>query len=235
MYQPKVSTTQKHSDSQGEHIVCKGRLVLIDKKQIGVLKVGDLCNHTNNGYCIIKNEQHLRFANSYSYMAKYPIVISETEEIEKEDIITDGEDLFEWDEELDRFLKIYSTDISKGLRTYVEFLETRETAFYKVLALPEHFSDKHLQAIVGGEMEDGDEVFVKCDTSLHDQQIPKHLLKDESYPIHLGREGCITLFPAKQSLEEAATIYADNDFEDIGFASKAAFKAGAEWAKETKY
>jgi len=35
----------------------------------------------------------------------------------------------------------------------------------KLLALPEHFSPKHLQAIVDGKLKDGDKVLVECDTA----------------------------------------------------------------------
>lgn len=38
-----------------------------------------------------------------------------------------------------------------------------ENGFYKILALPEHFSSKHLQDIVDGKMKDGMTVLLECD------------------------------------------------------------------------
>ena len=35
---------------------------------------------------------------------------------------------------------------------------------FKILALPEHFSSKHLQAIVDGKLKDGDKVLIECES-----------------------------------------------------------------------
>lgn len=67
-----------------------------------------------------------------------PILISETEKIETGD---------------------WGWSITHGLVHLT--LSDDEAGKYKVLALPEHFSPKHLQAIVDGKMKDGDKVLVE--------------------------------------------------------------------------
>lgn len=70
-----------------------------------------------------------------------PIIISETEKIEIGDWMYEaiGHNIFKKE-----FERIYTSD-------------------YKILALPEHFSPKHFQAIVDGKMKDGDKVLVECE------------------------------------------------------------------------
>lgn len=71
---------------------------------------------------------------------KRPIIISEIEKIE------DGD----WCYDLGT-KEVYQA--VKGIRF---------TKSVKILALPEHFSPKHLQAIVDGKLKDGDKVLVEC-------------------------------------------------------------------------
>jgi len=64
-----------------------------------------------------------------------------------------------------------------------------------ILALPENFSPKHLQAIVDGKLKDGDEVFVECERMYLRASKNKHL---DSYEIKLNKENHIKLFPVNQ-------------------------------------
>lgn len=191
MYQAKVNNTEQYSDSQGEHVVCKGRLILL-KKEDSPLKMG--------------------------YFTPY--IISEHEEIE------------EGDKALTKDLQqiLYAAD-------HYDDIEWLNNNAYKILALPEHFSDKHLQAIVDGKMRSGDGVLVKCESQSkmsEEYQTVVHVY----YKIHLDQQNHITLFPAKQSLEEAAdewSINPDNVHPADSYIAKKSFMAGAEWAKSNNY
>ena len=105
--------------------------------------------------------------------------------------------------------------------------------YAKILALPEHFSDKHLQAIVDGKMEEG-KVLVKC--FRYDSWTGSSI--KYFHRIKLNQQNHITLFPVKQSLEEAAEKYGlcgDHSNEDPQYAAEQGFKAGAKWAKKNNY
>lgn len=126
----KVKTTEIYKDSQGEHIVVKGELVLID---------APIGGH-NNMIAI-------SLPNNRLPLAQISVIISETEEIEVND---------------------YFIDTNRNYRTIYQFNEDdKKNSFipkgHKVLVLPEHFSPKHLQAIIDGKLKDGDEVFVECE------------------------------------------------------------------------
>jgi len=134
-----------------------------------------------------------------------PIIISETEEIEVGD-------------------KVYD-DLHKEQRDHYNKNKKR---FFKVLSLPEHFSDKHLQAIVDGKLKQG-KVLVKCTPDYdnppegyythrgsgkyHEDEpvIMKRILTNPDKPIpflvDIDIKDHITLFPAQQSLEEAFKQY----------------------------
>lgn len=208
MYQAKVSNTEKYSDSQGEHVVCKGKLILINDE---------------DWHTVYSNEQ----LKARRKRENLPIIISETEDIEEGDWVYDALENPKW--QLDQVEELIpSKDIfycKKG--GCAELIR----GWNKVLALSEHFSDKHLQAIVDGKMEDGDEVLVECE-----RKHPKEGLA----PIYLDHQNHITLFPAKQSLEEAFEDWWNSDFEFTAMGDPEAcymetFKAGAEWAKKNNY
>lgn len=69
----KVKTVETYKDSQGEHIVCKGKLVLVECKSNDDIK-SFLFRKENS-----KIIRHNGFSTNKVYM---PIIISETEEIE---------------------------------------------------------------------------------------------------------------------------------------------------------
>lgn len=73
-----------------------------------------------------------------------PILISETEEIEVG---------------IDWAYSITTKEIGKTVKGLINF---QHSNFVKVLALPEHFSPKHLQAIADGKINHGDKVLVEC-------------------------------------------------------------------------
>lgn len=194
MYQPKVSNTEKYSNSQGEHVVCRGKLVFTGKHKVFTNSL-ELFKDTNK-----------------------PIIISETEEIEEGD----------WS---------YSTH-TKAISKWVGKTGKAGTnGWFKILALPEHFSDKHLQASLDGKMKDGDEVLVKCEQKSNNDPLGGYAVKYHM-EVHLDQQNHITLFPAKQSLDEAAHEYAKERRRlggEVQIQCVNGFKAGAEWAKKNNY
>jgi hypothetical protein len=78
-----------------------------------------------------------------SLYGKTPILISETEEMLKDDWYLQN---------MERPVQSASGEMEKG-----DYWNSK-----KILALPEHFTPKQLQDIVDGKMKDGDKVMVEC-------------------------------------------------------------------------
>jgi hypothetical protein len=135
----KVNKTEKYNDSQGEHIVTRGRLVCIP----------------------ISVERASTFSKTIEY-----IIISHDEPIKE------GE-------------KCYQTVIKEIIDCPFDVKD--DDRFRKLLALPEHFSPKHIQSIVDGKMKDGDEVLVECESSYE-------------------REGIFLPFPHEQESKHYITV-----------------------------
>ena len=72
------------------------------------------------------------------------------------------------------------------------FIKEEEDA-KKIIALPEHFSPKHLQAIVDEKLQDGDEVLVECDyiDAVRVALLGEH---EAEYKITLNQSSHIKLF-----------------------------------------
>lgn len=228
MYQPKVKNIQKYSDSQGDHLVHLGNLKLIPNQRDGKIAVG---NTTGNKRLVTDtNKESLHTAGQWRFFD--PIIISKTEEIKE------GDKYF-WEG-----VNVIRIAHSDGSRDF--------SVSHKILALREHFSDKHLQAIVDGKMKDGDEVLVKSFTEAKYKDEEMGGKYEDWTPvsdflatglqgtkrintIHLDQQNHITLFPIKQSLEEAYFSWFDNVKEKGNPFYKEAFKAGAEWAVKTNY
>ena len=87
----------------------------------------------------------LTHSSSTDLVALKPILISETEKIEVGD----------W------YYYPYKHQVNqcKGLNGKALV----DPSCRKILALPEHFSPKHLQAIVDGKLKDGDKILVECE------------------------------------------------------------------------
>jgi len=132
----KVKQTEQYTDSQGEHTVCKGKLVLI-KTDSSDMKASLCINKQRKFPDGLYTNDWKDPAIAMNYYK--PLIISETEDIGVGDYITDKYRIFQW---LD--------DCSLLGR-------------HKILALPEHFSPKHLQAIIDSKLKDGDSVFIKCE------------------------------------------------------------------------
>lgn len=84
-----------------------------------------------------------------------PILISETEKIEE----------YEW---------IYDKFGTLGYDVFqCSFAYPNKGRYYKILALPEHFSPQTLQDIVDRKLNDGDKVYVECERLCFDQVKPR--------------------------------------------------------------
>lgn len=256
MYQPKVNNTQQYSDSQGEHVVCRGKLVLIQATEKSLDFIDTIA------------DLYSKWQTSIGY--KLPIIISETEEVE----------IGDWGYHIDtKFLEKIETSLDKRVSTGYHF-------HAKILVLPEHFSGKHLQNIVDSKMKDGDIVYLKVEGVIEDTKgIPSYLLNIDYYQIHLNQQNHIALFSVKQelkvlicneckkfwleptkecsdcgckiltrthpsnakyskdtkqSLKEAAEKYSETEYNyELAYLGKEdisnAFKAGANWVKKNNY
>lgn len=210
-YQPKVSNLQKYEDSQNSHVVVPAKLILIRSNRVkGCLD--------NMSYDLISGLMN------GSGKISVPILISERE------IVTEDDWLFFQPKSHDNF---DSNFIAKD-GEYPE-TQSKTDSFYKILAFPQNFSDKQLQAIVEGKMENQSEVLVKCEDAFNETQG-----EVEGYYMHLDQQNHITLFPAKQSLEEAfcERFNLDSHDKDLNLYDINPWKAaqfGAEWAKKNNY
>ena len=217
--QVKVKQVQQYSDSQGDHTICEGKLLFI-QYDYGTHpnKIGEICN--------FGGEYRIAGVSDVGYPVVRPIIISETEEIEAGEWIIFGENRL--------LLKVKSVEKHEDTITLInrdgELIIRYLSSCRKVLALPKQFSPKHLQAIVDGKMKDGDKVLVNCVIKRKDGK--------NIYYISINQQNHITLFPAKQSLEEVADIWStniDNVHPADSYIAKQGFIAGAEWAKKNNY
>lgn len=157
--QVKVKNTEKYEDSQGEHDVCRGKLILIPSKEKSVLY--GVQNKVPNGKWLYFITESNRNSVLDEYHFIKPIIISE---IEQQDSLTEGDKILFTDTEGKQEIYTYLSDNGYGMSVTQDgvnyILAYSQTA--KILALPEHFSSKQLQAIADSKLKSGDEVLVKC-------------------------------------------------------------------------
>jgi len=164
MVQIKIIKTEEHTDSQGKHIVKRGRLILLrndgiypEDGMIGSNNVHPLFMWTHLHTNGIRNTTLLEYLNTALIQ---PIIVSDDEPIQIGEITP--------------YLITWKNGIKELVNTNNSISDLRIEYSKKVLALPEHFSPKHLQAIVDGKIKDGDEVLVECEEMV---SIPlEHLL-----------------------------------------------------------
>lgn len=181
----KVKTVESYEDSQGKHIVAKGKLVLLGN-------LDDTCKCKNPeeshqyacGWVIRGNKIYLN-GNEIK-----PIIISETEKIE---VGWKG-----W---------AYKKDVEGELFKHFYTTNTWYNDAKVVLVLPEQFTKAHLQAIIDGKMKDGDEVYVECEekesySNDNGSSIPSRFsyYQGKSYQValHLPEPGHVKLFSVKK-------------------------------------
>lgn len=133
--------------------VTEGKLRLVNVYETDIIDTKYIFGTTDkNKLCIPTVENHLSLLKS-GLVAYKPIIISETEKIEVGDWVYNSK----------------SGGVYRADDNTLYALKT-EQFIYKILALPENFSPKHLQAIVDGKMKDGDKVLVECERVFYPSQ-----------------------------------------------------------------
>lgn len=235
MYQPKIKNTQKYDN----HIVTPAKLILYNyTDKFSVInddtRVGNILQHTetkellfgldndNDGMSALTITNNGTYWNGNLNVMK-SIIISETEEVEKGDMMYSLNDC--------RIVE--SADSSKSF----DYKEKMDFGWRKILALPEHFSNNHLLAIANGKIKDGNKVLVKCES----RNLQTNPMKNSNFQqfIHLDQQNHITLFPFKQSLKEFANEYIENLFSNArSIDTEDVYQAiidTAEWVKENNH
>ena len=197
MIQSKVKQTKQYSDNQGEHIVCEGRLILLES--IEETNLGKYNNY------IYLNKDLTQEAKEKWVTWFKPIVISKTEEVEEGDWVyhTSRMQIFKihhFEHQMGKLI-VPVDELLIELNLPNDEIKVLVSDCVKILSLPEHFSDKHLQAIVDGKIKDGDEVLIKCGLK-GDKTFPEPNLSNSYYAVHLDQQNHITLFPVEQSCPE---------------------------------
>ena len=219
MNQIKVTNTQQYSDSEDEHIVCQAKLNLVES----IIFQGSLCRNEEGNICFPENT---KTASKWLI----PILVSETEEIEE------GDKALYKDSSGYLILTLKAKDAD---RYWWEdnSCSRVENEVYKILALPENFSNKHLQDIVDGELGDGDKVLIKCVSIANVVDHPLGPLMEYNEVIDVDDQNRITLFPAQPSLEEVLEQRYPHtgNIADMIQTRRDDFTEGAEWAKKNNY
>lgn len=97
----------------------------------------------------------------------------------------------------------------------IEKATSKTFGFYRILALPEQFSPKELQAIVDGKMKDGDKVLVECEFHhmvTFKDEFNKVGVRDENH-IKLNSQGHVTIH-RNERLEQFRDKYINNKIEE---------------------
>lgn len=177
----KVKDITTYKDSQGEHIVCVGKLELIfnfdyfpEVDQLGFNKIEEKL-YLNK----VPPSQHLRATDNLCVVL--PVITSEDEP-------KPGDLVFH---KLDGKVISVEDDMDGDIRRF---------GYKKVLATLENLTPKHLQAIVDNKIKDGDKLYVECyhrgkNSEGNDADLTGGLLvhKDDYYCTRL-KEGKLTIF-----------------------------------------
>jgi len=196
----KVTTTENYEDAQGKHIVKRGRLVLLRNEDIypedgmiGSNNVFPLFMWTHLHTNAIKNNTFVEYVNTALIQ---PIIISDEQQ---SDLNAGDSILFTYHNGNQEICK-YVEDDGYGMGV-ISFNGERMTIRYsstcRIIALPQHFSPKHLQAIVDGKIKDGDEVLVECENFKTNNHLYPHSSNkefDDNFIIKLNQSNHIKLF-----------------------------------------
>ncbi len=142
------------------------------------------------------------YINSIGYTA---IIVSNTEDINDEDVVLHKGELL-----------IVKKNNGHYLSTYqCAKIEIRANLCNKVLVFPNNFSQKHLQAIIDGKIEDGDNVLIECE-SVEVNYVTDTWSSSGHYigkQIKLDNKSHIKLFAAKKRDDLADRLFKlANDF-----------------------
>lgn len=93
---------------------------------------------------------------------KYGIISHDGTQCAKPIVISEIEEICTGDNVLDNVNRIWINMES----CFVNAAKNNKEKSYKILALPEQLSPKHLQDILDGRLKDSDEVFIECDSNI---------------------------------------------------------------------
>lgn len=193
-----------------EVLVAEAKLVLIPLSVI------------NDKEWIKSNGEHVVFfeKSKDNYNMFKPILISEIEKIEGGDCLYPKQDKLPWNF-LCEFVRTSTIEEVKaaGLQADSDAIMVSKwkqedgycsrlspDLFYKVLALPEHFSPKHLQAIVDGKMKDGDKVLVETESLIIGQDNHELIWSRDQY-IKFNSSNHITLRKDEEKMYTREEVY----------------------------
>jgi len=148
----KIENIKSHSlhPSKDKVSVAPARLMLVDPDGC---QLNSLTSHgrlvtdmTRNSVQTGKNhlDIDLWWKKSETKFFGIPILISDTEKIIKDDWV--------WD----RLNKVF-------VQASMDYKQSEDQQYFKILALPEHFSPEQLKMIVDGKLKDFDNVLVECE------------------------------------------------------------------------
>lgn len=180
----KVKTTQTIKDSQkGDVIVHKGKFILIPIDQ--------------------KKDPFGSGPPNY-------FIISETEEIEVGDkVLTSYGKILIVTHKFDTGYNVTEINWYKENPNKGEYWLANKDIRGKILALPENFSPKHLQAIVDGKLKDDMECFIECENTTNADWLENGASPTLPFKIKLSLQNHITLHKVEEKM------YSWEEVEDL--------------------
>lgn len=173
------------------HLLAKSALKLVTEKS--PIMIGSLCDHTNGGFCVISDFKHREFAREYGYIHKSPILVSDSEPIEKEDLV--------YHKKLGIGECCQISQVSAAV-VFKDYDYARDEAYpyhnidphklQKVLADPSMFDLDLLHRIAEGEIKEGETVFLKACVDFFN--FKTLFTGDPLIRVHLNKKGKLTLF-----------------------------------------
>lgn len=193
--------------STTDKIVAEAKLVLVEYKYEEALisKYWD-----NEGKEYVTLTTLIKYINLYKHYK--PILISETEKIEAGDwAMAKKSKGLRFVTKLSGFTNKFEDDgvVSKQTPSPSCYINN----YYKVLALPEHFSHKLLQDIVDGKLKEGDSLLVECEETNETETIASSGGFSLKVPVNLGYQiklnssGHITLHKLEEKKYSREEVY----------------------------
>lgn len=164
-------TKIQHTETHDNTLVCKGKLGLIP------INVGQY----------VANKKHSVVIGNFMYK---PIIISETEEIEKDSWLYLRKDKGWSGSVVQNQFGVMGSVI--GTKEYIK------DNCYKILSLPENFSSEILKDIVDGRLKHGDEVRIQCENKYIEPEGIHCNRGADVLIIKLNKDNHITILPEKK-------------------------------------
>jgi hypothetical protein len=173
-------------DAKFDVPVAEGKLVLVECKSEEALLFRLLSNQEE-----IKPRFWLTGGKVVKGLGTYckPIIISETEKIEVGD--------WHYHKEVNNIGQVTNQEMAD----FINIGHRERGIVFKVLVLPEQFSPKDLQAIVDGEMKDGETVLVECEDGAYLKGDVQHINGTPLYyETKLNSQGHVTIYKVEEKM-----------------------------------